>query len=67
MIITGDFSESVCSANMKNFMNKTGLFRVFQEINGVKPKQREAEHEHRSKCIDHVLETEGMLRNITEI
>ena len=37
VMITGDFNESVCSSNMQNFMNETGLFDVFQEINGVEP------------------------------
>ena len=48
-------------------MNGTGLFDVFQEINGVEPEQRDATFEHGSKCVDYVLATEGALRCITGI
>ena len=40
-------------------MTETGLFGVFQEVNGVKSNQRKAAHKHGSKCADRVLETEG--------
>ena len=45
-MITVDFNENVYSANMQNFMTEIGVFEVFQEINGVEPKQREAAREH---------------------
>ena len=57
----------VCSAKMQNFMTETGLFGMFQIINGVEPNQREATHEHIIKFTDHVLATEGMLRNTAGI
>ena len=62
VIITGDFNESVCSTNIQNFMNETGLFDVFQEINGVDLEQRDATFEFGSKCVDYVLTAEGVLR-----
>ena len=55
MIITGDFNESMCSANMQHFMTETVFFHVFQEINGVEPNQRESTHKHGSKCIGYFL------------
>ena len=58
MIITGGFNESVCSSNMQNFMNETGLFYVFQEINGAETEQRDDAFDH-GKFIDFVLATEG--------
>ena len=67
VIVAGDFNESVCYANIQHFINETGLHDVFQEINGVEPERREATHENGSKCTDYVLETEGMLRNVTGI
>ena len=39
MTMSGDFNESACSAKMQNFMNETGSFGVFQEINGVEPEK----------------------------
>ena len=39
-------------------MTETGLFDVFQKINGLEPNQLEAAHEFGSKCADCALETE---------
>ena len=52
---------------MQYFINETGLYDTFQEINGVESETREATHQHGSTCTDYVLATEGMSRNITGI
>ena len=65
MIVAGYFNESECSVSMKIFMNETGLFDVFQEINGVEPDKRKSTHDNGRKCIDHMLSTEGTLCRIT--
>ena len=45
----------MCSSNIQDFVNETGVFDVFQEINGVELDQREATHECTSNCVDYVL------------
>ena len=57
----------MCPVNMQYFINETGLYDTFQEINGVESETREATHQHGSTCTDYVLATEGMSRNITGI
>ena len=47
-------------------MNESGLYDVFAETNGVQTENREATCQHGSKCIDYVLDAEGMLRKVTE-
>ena len=51
----------------KNFINETGLFDVFQEINRVEPDQRGATCDNGSNCIDHEMATEGKLRKQKEL
>ena len=67
VMIAGHFNENARSANLQNIMNETCLFDLFQEINRVKPEEREATHDHRNKCIDCVLATEDLLCNMKGI
>ena len=67
VVTTGDFNESVYSTNMQNFMTETGLFDVFQEVNGVEMEQRDAAFEHGSKHADFSLTTEGILICVSKI
>ena len=50
------------SDNAKSFMNETGLYDVFAEVNGVEEDKRETTCQHGSAWIDHVLAADGMLR-----
>ena len=64
VIVAGDLNESIRSKNIKNFVNETDIFDVFAETSGLEEDEREATHQHGIKCIDCVLATDGMLRNV---
>ena len=67
VMMKGIFNEMVCSPNLQNFMNETGMFDVYQEINSSEPEQRVATFECRSVCFDHMLTTERVVRRMTGI
>ena len=67
LIVFGCFNEDVSAKNMHDFVIETVSCEVFSELNHVELSNRDGTFEHGSKCINHVLGSEGFLNVVANI